>query len=98
RTAAAWRSWRGRKCGAARLREPPPRFDPAQSKRLLPVLAYRRQVDRPPIAMVEEVEELHHGIDLVEVFGHREARDLRLEGLEPRRADGQIDALALDLR
>jgi hypothetical protein len=48
--------------------------------------------------MVEQVEKLNHRIDLIEVFGHREARDLRLEGLEPRRADGQIDALALDLR
>jgi hypothetical protein len=43
------------------------------------------------------VEELHHGIDLVVIFGHREARDFGLEGLEPRRADGQVDALALDL-
>lgn len=47
--------------------------------------------------MVEQVEKLHHRIDLVEVFGHRETRDLRLEGFEPRRADGQVDALALDL-
>ena len=44
------------------------------------------------------VEKLYHRIDLVEVFGHREAGDLRPEGLKPRRADGQVDAFALDLR
>jgi hypothetical protein len=68
-----------------------------RSKRLLPVLAHRRQVYRPTGAMVEQIEELHHRIDLVVIFGHREARDFGLESLEPGRADGQVDALALDL-
>ena len=63
----------------------------------LPVFAHRRQVRRPVIAMVEQVEKLHHGIDLVEAFGHRETRDFGLEGLEPWRVDGQVDGLALDL-
>jgi hypothetical protein len=73
---------------------PPPRSEALRSKRLLPVLAHRPEVHRPLIAMVEQVEKLHHGIDLVEVFGHWEARDLRLEGLAPWRANRQVDALA----
>ena len=38
----------------------------AGSKRLLLVVAHRRQTVCPPSAMVEEVEKLHHRIDLVE--------------------------------
>lgn len=51
----------------------------SDSKRLLAKLADGTQIERPAITVVVQLEELHHRIDLVEIFGHGEARDLGLE-------------------
>jgi hypothetical protein len=65
---------------------------------LLAMVSIGREIRHKADAAVERVQKLHHGIDLVGEFGIRERCDLGLEGLQPRGADRQIDALALDLR
>ena len=48
-----------------------------------------REVHGPAGAYVERVEELHHRVDLVGEFRHREGRNLGIEGLEPGGATRQ---------
>src|SRR5271165_5008868 len=68
-----------------------------ESERLLATVAEGCEVDGPSQAMIEQGEELDHGVDLIEVLRHRKYRDLGFEGLEPRRAHRQMHALAFDL-
>src|SRR5271166_6813555 len=68
------------------------------SERLLGVISEGREVHGPAGAYVERVQELHHRVDLVGEFRHREGRNLGFEGLEPGGADRQVHPLAFDLR